>query len=201
MKNSLVAFAVLLSMGVTGTASAGDAAAGQAKTALCSTCHGADGNSVNPIWPSLAGQNPGYIAKQLRNFKAGSRQDPTMSPMALTVADTDIEDIAAYFASQTRKPASAPAEVVELGQRLYRGGNTEAGLSACIACHGPKGAGNPPAGFPAIAGQNAAYIAKALQDFRAGNRTNDPNKMMRDVAARMTEDEIKAVAGYLQGLY
>lgn len=200
MKKLVLVTAVIL--GLAGTAHAqGNAAAGQAKAATCAACHGADGNSVNPIWPKLAGQHASYLAKQLAEFKAGTRQDPTMAGMAAPLSDQDIQDLAAYFASQTVAIGSADPEKAAAGKKLYLGGDVERGISACMACHGPNGAGNPGAKFPALAGQHPQYVIKALQDFRSGTRSNDMNSMMRDVAARMTDADIEAVAAYISGLH
>jgi len=180
---------------------AGTADEGQKKSAVCAGCHGADGNSgINPLWPKLAGQHPKYIEKQLKAFKDKARTDPLMSAMAAPLSEQDVADLAAYFSSQPRKGGTAAADMVASGERLYRAGNLETGVAACMACHGPSGAGNPEANFPSLAGQNAAYVEKALKDFRAGTRTNDFNKMMQGVVARLTDAEITAVAQYVQGL-
>jgi len=201
MKKRLVTVLVAMGMMVAGgVQAAGDAAAGQARAALCIACHGPDGNSLNPMWPKLAGQHPEYIIKQLRAFKAGERKDPMMAPMAAALDDKGMADVAAFFSGQTRKPGVAAADQVELGGKIYRGGNKASGVAACMACHGPTGAGNPAANFPNLAGQQAIYVAKALKDFRSGARTTDPNKMMRGVAAKMTDAEITAVAQFIQGL-
>ncbi len=179
---------------------AGDAAAGQEKSAVCASCHGVDGNSINPIWPSLAGQHPGYIVKQLQDFKAGARQDPVMGPMAMPLSDEDMVNLAAFFSDQEVKGGAAAADQVELGEKIYRGGNLASGVSACAACHAPNGVGNPAANFPAVAGQHAPYVEKALKDFRGAMRVNDSAKMMQAIAAKMTDAEIAAVAQYIQGL-
>ncbi len=181
-------------------AAAGNVEAGKAKAAVCAACHGTDGNSLNPIWPKLAGQHPEYLLKQLHDLKAGARQDPLMSPQAAALSEQDMADVVAYFSSQIRAPGTAAATKVALGQKLYRGGDASTGVAACIGCHGPAGAGNPAARFPSLAGQQADYVAKQLKDFRAGTRSNDPNQMMRGVAGKMTEPQIEAVAQYVQGL-
>ncbi len=189
-------------LGAVGVAhAAGDAAAGQAKAAMCGACHGMDGNSVNPIWPRLAGQHAEYIAKQLMDFKSGARTDPTMTAMAASVADADVQDIAAYFSSQKAGTDSANAEKAAPGGKLFRGGDAANGVAACMACHGPDGAGNGAAKFPSLRGQHVEYVKKQLTDFRAGNRSNDPNKMMGDVAAKMSDAQIEAVAEYVSGLH
>ncbi|MBI2381716.1 MAG: c-type cytochrome [Gammaproteobacteria bacterium] len=206
MKNLAVLAALLL--GLTGSAQAGDAEAGKAKAATCAACHNADGNSVNPVWPKLAGQNEGYIVKQLQDLKKGmetqgkeGRLNPTMSPMASPLSQTDMEDLAAYFASQTAQMGAAKKSTLEQGQSLWRGGDKKAGLPACQACHGPTGMGMAAAKFPRLSGQHADYIKAQLIAFKKGERGNDLNAMMRDVASRMSEEQIQAVADYVGGLH
>jgi len=201
MMNKWILGISLAAMSVAAPVNAGDAAAGQTKAAVCAGCHGADGNSMVPTFPSLAGQHPEYIVKQLSEFKAGDRYDPSMSPMAMPLSEEDMHDLAAYFSAQSRKGGEAAADKIDLGERLYRGGNAAKGLVACTACHGPTGAGIASAKYPSIAGQSAVYIEKQLKDFAAGNRANDPNRMMREIAAKMSADEMAAVAQYMQGLY
>ncbi|MDJ0892356.1 MAG: c-type cytochrome [Gammaproteobacteria bacterium] len=179
----------------------GDPAAGKAKSAVCAGCHGADGNSTNPEWPKLAGQHPSYIAKQLRDYKSGNRQNATMLGMVAALSNQDMDDLAAYFGSQPATGGEADPALVDLGEKIYRGGNAETGLAACIGCHGPAGAGNPAAKFPYLAGQHAQYTVTTLGHFKSEARANDPNKMMRLVAGRMTKQEIDAVSSYLAGLY
>ncbi len=195
-------FAAMIAAGFVGSAyGAGSADAGKTKAAACGACHGADGNSLVPNFPKLASQHPGYLAKQLADFKSGARKDPTMAPMAAPLSEQDIEDLVAYFSSQTQAVGKgSDPELVAQGERLYRGGNKATGVAACIACHGPTGAGNPAAGFPKIGGQQAAYVVKALNDFKSGARSNDANQMMRKVAGKMTAEEIKAVAEFVTGL-
>lgn len=179
----------------------GDVEAGRAKAALCAGCHGQDGNSLNPAWPKLAGQHASYIAKQLQNFQSGERKNATMGPMAAGLSDQDMQDIAAYFSSSDISIQAADADKIALGESIYRGGNPANGLPACIACHGPNGAGNSPAGYPVVGGQHADYMAKTLKDFKAETRDNDYQRMMRDIAARMSNKEIDAVASYISGLH
>ncbi|MGD2083882.1 MAG: c-type cytochrome [Chromatiales bacterium] len=179
---------------------AGDAEAGKQKAAACAACHGTDGNSVNPQWPKVAGQHASYLVKQLQAFKSGARENPLMSAQAQNLSEQDMADLAAYFSSQEQTEGTAAADKVALGEKIYRGGNPETGVAACIGCHGPTGSGNPPAVYPMIAGQHADYLAKTLSDFRAGDRANDPGRMMRGVAGKMSDAEIAAVAQYLQGL-
>jgi cytochrome c553 len=180
----------------------GSADAGKAKSMTCAGCHGVDGNSVNPEWPSLAGQHASYIARQLAAFKDGSRNNPLMSAQAMMLGDQDMQDLGAYFAAQT--PATktvADAATVDRGRALYLGGDAEKGVTACLACHGPTGAGNAPAGFPAIAGQHAVYAAQLRAYAKGERKTDAPAKMMRDIASRLSEEDIKAVASYVQGLH
>lgn len=180
----------------------GDADAGAAKAATCGACHGADGNSVNPQWPSLAGQNASYIAATLQAFKNGSRSDVLMGAQAAALNEQDIVDLAAYFAAQTPARRAADPALAEAGARLYRGGNIEQEISACMACHGPTGRGNAPAAYPALAGQHAVYTTKQLNDYKSGARKSDgDSRIMRNITARLNQDEIEAVAAYMQGLY
>lgn len=202
--NNRFVFAATLSLSVVlasaPAAQAADATAGKAKAAACIACHGADGNSPNPEWPSLAGQHAKYLVKQLQAFKGGERSNPLMSPMAAGLSEEDMADIAAYYSSQTLAGGKADPELVAAGEKLYRGGNATTGVAACMACHGPNGAGNPQANFPSLQGQHAAYTVLQLQAFRAGERTNDAGKMMQNIAVRMTDQEMGAVASYIQGL-
>jgi cytochrome c553 len=178
----------------------GDAAAGQAKSALCATCHGADGNSQLVINPKLAGQNAKYLVKQLKDFKSGARSGVTMAAMVLSLSDQDMEDIAAWYASQQPTLQGANPESMELAEQLYRAGNSEIEVAACSACHSPTGQGNGPAGFPALSGQHAEYTLQQLKDFRAGVRQNDGSGMMRTVVERLTDKELEALASYVSGL-
>jgi cytochrome c553 len=193
--------ALVIAVALSGTARAeGDAEAGKAKSATCAACHGADGNSLNPEWPSLAGQHASYTEAQLAAFKSGARVNPLMSPQAMGLSEQDMKDLAAYFEAQTPKGGQADPELAALGERIYRGGDKSRGVAACIACHGPGGRGNPMALYPAIQGQHATYIAAQLRAYAAGERKSDMNQMMRNVAAAMSEEQIKAVASYVQGL-
>jgi cytochrome c553 len=178
----------------------GSAEAGQAKSATCVACHGVDGNSVNPEWPSIAGQHSQYTVKQLKAFKSGARQNPLMSPMAAGLSDADMDDLAAYFSTQTANGLEADASKVAVGQRLYRGGDAEKGVAACGSCHGPSGHGNPTALYPSIRGQHATYVEAQLKAYRSGTRQTDQNQMMRGVVHSMSDEQIAAVAAYVQGL-
>lgn len=192
---------IILAANIAPVFAAGDAGVGRAKAAMCAACHGDDGNSVNPEWPKLAGQGEAYLVKQLSNFKTGARKNATMNGMAANLSDQDMADIAAFFASQKRKVGTTDKDLLPVGQKLYRGGNSATGVSACLGCHGPDGAGNPAAKFPSLGGQHAAYVVTQLKSFKDGSRANDPNKMMRNITTNMTDAEIKAVADYVQGLH
>ena len=176
----------------------GSVSEGQIKSAACQGCHGLDGNSVNPDWPSLAGQNANYLSRQIRDFQSGARQDPSMQSMVVGLAEQDIVDIASYFAAQKVKADAASSSVA--GERLYMGGNRYTHLPACASCHGPNGVGNGPGGIPSLEGQKTGYVIKTLRDFKSGVRSNDQNQIMQDVAAKMTEKEIEAVAKFLAGM-
>jgi len=197
-KLTLLALAGLIVAG--GANAAGDATAGQTKSATCVACHMTDGNSVNPIWPKLAGQHYDYLVKQLSDFRAGNRSDPTMTAMVAPLNDQDVLDLAAYFSSQTQAPGAANPDLVQQGEQIYTQGNPASGVAACTACHGANGLGMPQARFPRVGGQHPDYVKKQLNDFRAGVRGNDPNGMMRDVAMKLTDAEIEAVASYMTGL-
>jgi cytochrome c553 len=184
------------------SAQEGSVEAGRTKAATCAACHGIDGNSVTPDWPMLAGQHAGYIVRQLRAFKEGERTHVTMKPFADMLSEQDMLDVAAYFEAQTPTPKGADPALVTLGQQIYRGGVPARGVAACIACHGPEGDGNPLAAYPRIGGQHAAYTTKQLNLYRTGDRRSDIelNQMMRNVASQLFEDEIRALASYVQGL-
>ena len=199
---------LLLTLGVTGIAQAagtalvGDAAAGQAKTAVCGACHGPDGNSMAPNFPKHAGQGDRYLLKQLHEIKDGKRQVLEMTGLLANLNDQDLADIAAYYSSQKGSVGAADPALVAQGEALFRGGNLEKGMPACIGCHSPDGQGLAAAGFPHLGGQHASYIEKQLTDFREGDRTNDGDSMiMRGIAAKMSNKDIKALASYIQGLH
>ncbi len=181
--------------------SAGDADRGKSKVAVCGACHGNDGNSLIAANPKLAGQGEQYLLKQLRDIQSGARSAPLMTGMLNGLDDADLADVAAYYASQTQTKSVAKAEWLELGKELYRAGNRDRGIPSCTGCHGPAGMGNAPAKYPMISGQHADYIAQQLRNFSLGERTNDGEaRVMRDIAERMNENEIKAVASYAAGL-
>lgn len=199
-----------LLFGLIGAANAfdGDAEAGKAKSATCAACHGPDGNSPLAIYPKIAGQHAGYLYKQLTDYKLGmtsggkeGRANAIMFGMVAALSDQDMKDLAAYFSSQRMTPGTTPEDVIEAGQKLYRGGDAERGIAACIACHGPRGAGTSLAGFPRIGFQNADYLKTTLEEFRAGTRANDMNGMMREVAKKLTDEDIRVLSQYLGGLH
>ncbi len=189
---------------------AGDPAAGKTKSAACAACHGADGNSPAPTWPKLAGQVREYTVKQLHDFKAGRRTEPTMSPMVQPLSSQDMEDIAAYLATQRIEPGAGKPELRALGEKIYEKGKHRPAVTACTGCHGANGAGNgewakrlaaPPAVLaPALAGQHPDYIVKQLKAYQSGVRRNDVGGVMRDIASRLTEEEIVAVAHFVTTL-
>jgi cytochrome c553 len=190
---------------------AGNADAGKTKAAACGACHGADGNSVAPTFPKLAGQVPEYIIKQLHDFKAGRRSNPVMSPMAQPLSDQDIEDVAAYFSSQKLAPPAAAAAAAAPGEKIYlKGKGQPTQAAACLGCHGPGGEGNinwrknmaaePAVLAPAIGGQHSGYVAAQLQAFQAGQRANDVGSVMRNTALPLNAEEIQAVADYIATL-
>lgn len=199
MMKRIATAAMLLGM-VSTVWAAGDPVVGKQKAALCIGCHGVDGNSSNPDWPNLAGQHAEYLGKQINDFKSKARIDGTMNAMVGSLNDADTANIAAFFASNKVKVTGANKDSIELGKNIYRGGIAKRGIAACASCHGPSGAGNPAAKFPALSGQHAKYTAKALNDFASGTRSNDPQSMMRDVAVKLRANEIKAVAEYIAGL-
>jgi cytochrome c553 len=182
----------------------GDAAAGQAKSAVCAACHGADGNSMVPNWPKLSGQHEQYLVRQVSLIQAGARAVPEMMAIVPGLSAQDIADLAAWFSTQTRSGGVADEATIKLGEQIFRAGNAESGVPACMSCHGPAGEGNPLAGYPALAGQHAIYTANILTRFRGGENWGDddaPSQVMNGVAVRMTDPEIQAVASYIQGLY
>jgi cytochrome c553 len=188
--------------GAAATAPEGNVDAGKTKSATCAACHGVDGNSIAPDWPSLAGQHTSYLVRQLKAFKNGDRPDVTMKPFADMLSEQDMADVAAYFSTQKPAPKGADPALVTLGQQIYRGGVPERGIAACIACHGPGGHGNAVSAYPRIGGQHSAYVSNALHKYASGDRRSDVevNQMMRNVAALLLEDEIKALSSYVQGL-
>lgn len=187
----------------------GTAAAGAAKVATCLACHGPNGNSTNPLWPRLAGQNAVYVDEQLHLFKAGVRNNPVMMPMASTLSDRDIDDIAVYYEDQTPVGGEADPSYWKAGEQLYQTGDPARSIPACIACHGPVGRGNLASGYPALRAQHAEYVLKQLQDYASGARYAGaaPDKphsrngdMMSTIAKLLTPQDMRNVASYVQGI-
>jgi cytochrome c553 len=176
------------------------AEAGAAKAATCPACHGANGNSTNPEWPSLAGLGADYIADQLKNFKEGKRANPVMMPMTSSMTPDDMADLGMYYDSLTNTGLEADPSFWEAGEKLYRAGDLARGIPACMACHGPTGKGNGPAKFPALRGQHSVYVVKQLTDYASGTRTTGPNGIMQTIAKRLSPDDMRNLASYLQGI-
>lgn len=183
---------------------AGDVDAGQNKSAICAACHGADGNSMIPMWPKIAGQHAPYLERQLGLIKTGNRPVAEMAGIVMGLSDQDLADLAAYYSSQRTTTGVTDSALRASGERLYRAGNFETDIPACMSCHGPAGEGNPLSGYPLIAGQHSVYTEKMLNGFRSGSvwGVDDVNsKIMTEVASRLTDAEIKAVSSYIQGLH
>jgi len=174
--------------------------AGAGKSAVCVACHGMSGNSINPLWPNLAGQKASYIARQIKAFRDGGRSDPLMSPIVAGLSDADIADLAAYYSAQSPAGLEADPSYWVAGQRLYRGGDIAREVPACIACHGPVGEGNGPALYPALRAQHSAYTQKQLQAYADGIRTGGQAKIMRTIAERLSPEDMRNLASYLQGM-
>ncbi|WP_440224271.1 c-type cytochrome [Dokdonella sp. MW10] len=181
----------------------GDAKAGEGKAAACGACHGADGNSQSPMYPKLAGQNEAYIARQLVQFKSGKRNNPIMAPFAATLTPQDMHDIGAYFATKHPTPAEADESLVARGQQLYRAGDAKLGVPACMACHGPDGRGMAGSAYPQLSGQWAEYITAKFGEWRDGARWGEDEhaNIMPDIAGRLSDKDIAALASYAQGLH
>lgn len=224
MKKKILALSVTLFFASCSTLlyAKGDASSGKDKTASCAGCHGENGNSMMPMFPKLAGQHSAYLVSQLTAFKNGSRDDATMAPMVMAFEADDFADMAAYYSTQQISSNEMPVlemddddeddeyeddeqaeqgpdidTLMAMGSDLYRNGDLEREVSACIACHGPFGEGNKPAGFPALKSQHADYLIKSLTDFKSGTRSNNPDNMMHMIATKMTDTEIKAVSYHI----
>lgn len=200
MKRIIIGLMLVLSFHTWGQ----DAERGKSISTTCVACHGMDGNSsANPLWPKLAGQHENYIKRQLMLFKNGQRENASMSPMVVSLTEQDMADLAAYYAAQKPVGAAADPDQVELGELIYKVGNKERKIPACMACHGPAGRGNPLSGYPVLSGQHAAYTAQRLRAYRDGEIVEEDTangKIMAQVARYLDEDEIIAVSSYLQGL-
>ncbi|AMX01232.1 c-type cytochrome [Microbulbifer thermotolerans] len=212
IKNTALALGLTFGLAAPVVMAAGDPAAGKAKATACAACHGADGNSLAPAFPKIAGLGEKYLAKQLMDIKSGARQVPQMIGQLDNFNEQDLQDLAAYFASQPVQLSGSKAISVTLnngesvdglmlGRELFRAGNPETGVPACMGCHSPTGKGNAPAGYPRLSGQYAEYVETQLKAFRAGTRTNDGDtRVMRSVAKQLSDAEITALANYVAGL-
>lgn len=176
----------------------GDVDAGKAKAATCAACHGADGNALVDMYPSLAGQSEAYLVKQISEFKSGAREDAVMAGMVAGLSEDDIQNVAAYFASQTLNVSTSESNA--LGKKLYFSGNAKKGVTACIACHSVNGRGMDKAGFPSIAGQNFTYLKTQLEKFQSQSRNNDTNSMMQNVTRKLTPTDIDALANFMASM-
>ena len=184
------------------TIGAGNADSGKDKVATCAACHGQDGNSMVGLWPSLAGQNVNYLVRQLQHIKSGKRSITEMTGLLDNFSTEDLEDIAAFYASQSNTIGQVSADKLELGRKLYYAGSLDKGIPACTACHSPKGKGNAPAGYPLLSGQQPEYIAKALKNYRSGERDNDESsQMMMAIAYKLDDVEIDALSSFIHGLH
>lgn len=213
MNKLTLIFTITLALISTQSFAKSDVAKGKAKSATCIACHGVDGNSTNPNFPKLAGQNEDYLLKELKDFKTGARTDDIMAGVVAPLTDADMANLAIYYASQkVSRGVINPNADIALGQKIYRGGKKETGVTACISCHGPRGRGIPSAGFPALYSQHAIYTAKQLKLFRQYSinqqtgetklsRANDYEDMMINFTKSLTNKEIDAVAAYISSLY
>jgi len=178
----------------------GDAEAGATKAGVCLACHGLNGNSTTAEWPSLASQHAAYISEQLKYFRGNTRVNPVMAPLAAGLSDQDIADLAAYYEKQKPTGLEADPSYWEAGQKLYRSGDAQKNIPACIACHGPVGRGNAAARYPVVQAQHAVYAQKQLNDYAAGLRPGEHAKIMETIAKRMSAEDIRNVASYMQGM-
>lgn len=181
----------------------GDAEAGAAKAAVCAACHGADGNSADKQYPKIAGQNEAYIARQLSLYKSGARANPIMMGFAGALTTQDMHDIGAFFATKTVLPGVADEQFVARGEALYRGGDTELGVPACMACHGPDGRGMAGAAWPQLAGQWSDYVSTTLKAWKEGATwgSDAHAQVMPAIAKRLSEADIAALSSYVEGLH
>lgn len=200
VKNWIVALALFATATPAFAAVTGDPEAGAQKSLVCGACHGMDGNSINPEWPNLAGQHASYIAAQLALFKQGIRNNMIMMPNAMLLSEQDMADLAAYFSRQKLTGLEADPSLFEAGQKLYRAGDPARNVPACIGCHGPQGKGNGPAMYPALRAQHSLYTYIQLKAYASGERKPVSNEIMQDIASRLTDEEMRAVSSYLQGL-
>ena len=199
-KRCLFLAALVLGLSHVAVLAEGDPEAGKTKIQSCAICHGEDGNSTTPQWPKIAGQHANYLEEQLTGFRSGVRAGQVMNEMAGELSDQDIEDLAAYYSEQTPMTGEADPKLLPHGQKVYRGGVVEQELPACMACHGPNGQGNPGSAYPLLSGQHAEYTYIALQAYADGLVEGENSYMMTDIARRMTDRDMRAVAEYVEGL-
>lgn len=207
MSSVLLAFALLAPFAVSAEEAVKDPfvgaspADGEAKAAACGACHGTKGVSAMPDWPKLAAQGSPYIVHQLQQFKAGERKNPIMQAQAAALSDQDMKDLGAYFSAQAVAPGVASKDAVAVAEKIYRAGAADRSVPACAACHGPTGAGNPGAAYPRLGGQHAKYTAAQLHAYKAGERVASANaKLMASIAGQLSDQEIEALASYVNGL-
>tara|TARA_B100000945_G_scaffold243801_1_gene200011 strand:- start:716 stop:1339 length:624 start_codon:yes stop_codon:yes gene_type:complete len=204
-KLSIIFISSILLIGAGDTPSVkekGDAEAGKQLVSACSACHGADGNSLAGIWPSLAGQNYKYLLKQLRLVKSGDREIIEMVGQLDNLSDQDLKDISSFYSVQNNTIGQVEKDKLDLGRKLYYSGNLDKGVPACTACHSPRGLGNAPAAYPLLSGQQPDYVSKALKDYRSGERSNeDPSKIMIAIAYKLDDNEIEALSSFVHGLH
>jgi len=200
MNKLLVAVIAVLSF-VNVAQAQGDIDAGKTKSATCVACHGADGNSPSNLYPKIAGQHASYLVKQLQEFKSGERDNAIMLGMVAGLSEQDMEDLAAYFSSQTTTPETVSEEVAEAGKKFYMGGDKSRNIPGCTACHGPRGNGLELAKFPKISGQHPAYLKLQLENFRDNLRHNSANGMMQDISGKLTDKDIELLSKYISALH
>ncbi|MFP4131657.1 MAG: c-type cytochrome [Thiohalospira sp.] len=201
MKNTAITALFLMGAATSAQAIDGDPEAGKEKSSKCVACHQEDGNSQSDEYPKIAGQHADYLFKQLKEFKEKkTRSSDQMTGMVADLDEQDMKDLAAYYSSQEVKIGEADEKLVDQGRQIYRAGAEADGIPACMACHGPSGKGNPAANFPRLGGQHTAYTVTQLQDFKAGDRSNDAGQMMRNIADKMSEEQMEAVGSYIEGL-
>lgn len=203
MRKLLASLAMIMSTVGVVHAQEGDASAGREKAQTCAACHGPEGISPSDAFPNIAGQQESYLAKQIIEIRDGVRPVPQMAGVVDDFSDQDAWDVAAFFAEQDANLGEAEDDeaLIERGRELYRAGDMSKGIPACAACHSPKGEGIGSAGYPALSGQQRAYTIATLEDFASGERNNDPNSIMGDIASKMSDDDIRAVANYVFGLH
>lgn len=204
MKKILIFIIILFTNYSIAIANSGNIEEGKKKSLECAACHMSDGNSAVTIWPKIAGQHFGYIYKQLKYFKEGEK-GPRYNPIMLGIVDKlsneDLLDLSAYFSSNKMSSGKALSQHVELGRKIYHGGNMESNIPACAACHDVRGQGNSAGAIPRLSGQHSDYTEGQLNNYKSGERRTDPNEIMRTIAVKMSSEEIKAVSSYAEGLH